>query len=59
MISSFCSGGDCIAVEREPGGNVALSDSKNPGPSLLFTAQEWAAFILGAKAGEFDVEALR
>jgi hypothetical protein len=34
---------------------IAVRDSKNPlGPALMFTPDEWAAFIEGAKDGEFD-----
>jgi hypothetical protein len=32
-----------------------VRDSKNPtGAALMFTATEWAAFIAGVRAGEFD-----
>jgi hypothetical protein len=34
---------------------VALRDSENPtGPALHFTRPEWAAFLAGVSAGEFD-----
>ena len=34
-----------------------MRDSKHPdGPVLLFTAEEWDAFVEGAKDGEFDVD---
>jgi len=34
---------------------IAVRDSKNPaGPALIFTADEWDAFVGGAKDGEFD-----
>ena len=34
---------------------VAMRDSKDPdGPVLVYTPAEWHAFLLGAKAGEFD-----
>lgn len=37
-------------------GAVALRDSKDPtGPVLVFTSAEWAAFLAGAKDGEFDL----
>ena len=46
--------GNCVEV-AEFNNAVAVRDSKDPsGPALLFTAQEWAAFIEGAKDGEFD-----
>ena len=35
---------------------VAVRDSKNPtGAPLMFTYPEWAAFVGGAKEGEFDI----
>ncbi|MER8072908.1 DUF397 domain-containing protein [Streptomyces sp. NPDC094034] len=37
------------------GGGRAVRDSKNPsGPALLFTADEWQAFVRGAVDGEFS-----
>jgi len=47
----------CVEVAREYTNRpmVAVRDSKNPtGPVLLFTRQEWAAFLDGARKGEFD-----
>jgi hypothetical protein len=33
-----------------------VRDSKDPtGPILRFTREEWAAFLGGAKEGEFDL----
>ena len=51
------SSGNCVEVaDNLPGGQVALRDSKDPsGPVLVFTAAEWAAFVGGAKDGEFDL----
>ncbi|GAA5176854.1 DUF397 domain-containing protein [Rugosimonospora acidiphila] len=35
---------------------IAVRDSKNPtGPALIFTQDEWDAFVGGAKDGEFDL----
>jgi Domain of unknown function (DUF397) len=49
-------GGDCVEVAELPTGGRAVRDSKNPeGPKLLFTPGEWAAFLDGAKNGEFDL----
>jgi predicted secreted Zn-dependent protease len=46
--------GNCVEVAQLPEA-IALRDSKNPsGPALMFTPDEWAAFIEGAKDGEFD-----
>lgn len=52
--------GECVEVSRQPaetgtGYVVAMRDSKNPdGPVLEFTQAEIAAFLDGAKKGEFD-----
>ena len=55
-ISSFCSGGGCVEVGSLPGGSVAVRDAKDPErrSSLVFTADEWSAFVAGVKNGEFD-----
>lgn len=46
--------GNCVEVAQLTGA-VALRDSKDPsGPALMFTPDKWAAFIEGAKDGEFD-----
>jgi hypothetical protein len=35
---------------------MAVRDSKHPdGPVLRFSAEEWRAFLAGAKTGEFDL----
>ena len=53
--SSYSSNnGNCVEVARNLPGVVAVRDSKNPdGPALVFTADEWRAFVSGARAGEF------
>jgi hypothetical protein len=52
--SSFSGQGDCVEIAGLPGGGAAVRDSKDPdGAVLTFTAGEWAAFLAGAKAGEF------
>ncbi|BCJ46825.1 hypothetical protein GCM10010168_36530 [Actinoplanes ianthinogenes] len=46
---------NCVEVADLPDGGRAVRDSKNPdGPILFFTPSEWAAFVGGAKDGEFD-----
>lgn len=46
--------GACVEVAPADG-MVAMRDSKNPdGPILTYTADEWNAFLDGAKKGEFD-----
>jgi hypothetical protein len=49
------SSGQCVEVASLADGQIGVRDSKNPtGPVLVFTPGEWAAFIAGARAGEFD-----
>ena len=58
--STFSNGGDsaCVEMARTDGG-IAVRDSKDPnGPVLNFNKAELTAFLLGAKAGEFDDLAL-
>jgi len=47
--------GNCVEVARLHGGDVAVRNSRDPeGPALIYTPTEIAAFILGAKDGDFD-----
>ncbi len=47
--------GQCVEVATNLPGVVAVRDTKNrDGGTLLFTDAEWAAFVAGAKDGEFD-----
>lgn len=52
--SSFCADKSCVEVGRD-GADILIRQSDDPdGPRLRFTPDEWAAFLAGAKAGEFD-----
>lgn len=56
--SSYSSGngGQCVEVARNLPGVVAVRDSKDPeGGALVFTPEEWRAFIGGAKRGQLDL----
>ncbi|QKW24220.1 DUF397 domain-containing protein [Kitasatospora sp. NA04385] len=47
--------GQCAEAKDLPGSRVAVRQSTDPtGPALIFTRDEFAAFLTGAKAGEFD-----
>lgn len=48
--------GNCVEVAELPdGAGIAVRNSRDPeGPALIYTAAEIAAFILGAKDGDFD-----
>ncbi|WP_094103705.1 DUF397 domain-containing protein [Streptomyces phaeoluteigriseus] len=47
--------GNCVEVAVLDGGGVAMRNSRDPeGPALIYTPAEVAAFVAGAKGGEFD-----
>jgi hypothetical protein len=49
------SNGQCTEV-RDRGDAIDVRDSKHPGgPVLTFAPDEWAAFVQGVKAGQFDL----
>jgi hypothetical protein len=54
--SSFSgSTNECVEIANLADGGRAVRDSKSPDDGFFrFTAGEWAAFISGVKAGEFD-----
>ncbi|GAA5074745.1 hypothetical protein HNP84_007438 [Thermocatellispora tengchongensis] len=50
------SNGACVEVAHLARGYVGVRDSKNQdGPVLIFTPQEWEAFVGGVRDGEFDI----
>lgn len=54
VTSSFCGNGACVKVMRTDAGVLVKSDWQF-GKTSLFTDEEWAAFVRGVKAGEFDL----
>jgi Domain of unknown function (DUF397) len=47
--------GSCVEIAELPGGAIAVRNSRHPsGPALIYTRAEVAAFLAGAKNGEFD-----
>ncbi len=47
--------GNCVETAALEGGEVAMRNSRDPhGPALIFSRDEMAAFLAGAKDGEFD-----
>ncbi|MEU7749649.1 DUF397 domain-containing protein [Nonomuraea sp. NPDC049158] len=52
---SGANGGDCIEVAPLGGGRVALRDTERPDLApYVVSGSVWAAFMDGAKNGEFD-----
>ena len=56
--SSDCSDKSCVEVAIAAD-VIGIRDSKDNGrgPVLAFTHEEWAAFLVGASKGEFDLPA--
>jgi hypothetical protein len=53
--SRHSTSGECVEVARLRTGEIAMRNSRFPdGPALLYTLGELAAFVAGAKDGEFD-----
>lgn len=48
--------GSCLEVSRLQSDRIGVRDTKDngTGPVLVFTGPEWAAFLAGAKEGQFD-----
>jgi hypothetical protein len=47
--------GDCVELALLAAGGIAVRNSRGPhGAALIYTRSEIAAFLAGAKAGEFD-----
>lgn len=48
--------GNCVEACRLGTDRIGIRDSKDNGngPVLIFTDGEWAAFLAGAKQGQFD-----
>jgi hypothetical protein len=52
--STWSGAGNCVEVANQ-GSDRLVRHSKDPdGSVLVFTKDEWKAFLAGAKAGEFD-----
>ena len=47
--------GNCVELASLPDGGVAMRNSRHPdGPVLVYTRDEIAAFVGGARDGDFD-----
>lgn len=54
--SSYCAESCCVEVALVPQlGVIYVRNSQNPGTQMAFSAEEWRAFLAGAKNNEFDV----
>ena len=47
--------GNCVEIAELPGDTVAIRNSRYPvGPALICPRAEFAAFLAGARDGDFD-----
>ena len=47
--------GNCVEVAGLAGGEIGVRNSRDSvGPVLVFTSDEWHAFLGGVRNGEFD-----
>jgi len=47
--------GNCVEIAALPGGAIAIRNSRHPaGPALICPPAEFAAFLAGARDGDFD-----
>lgn len=54
--SSYSGGGQNECVEVAAGAHVLVRDTKNrDGGTLTLPVEGWTAFVVAAKAGEFDI----
>ena len=52
--SRLCDSGACVGVASQ-GEFILIGNTNEPGvPVSRFTRQEWSAFVLGVKLGDFD-----
>lgn len=55
--STFSDNGGCVSIARFEDGSVKVRDTKDATQTTLsYTKKEWRAFLLGVRAGEFDIE---
>jgi Domain of unknown function (DUF397) len=55
-FASEPNGGNCVEVNIGASGLVGVRDTKlASSPVFVFDAGEWAAFLAGVKAGQFDL----
>jgi len=54
--STYCGSSNCVEVAFvTASGDVLVRNSRDPdGPTLRFDPAEWAAFVAGVAAGQFN-----
>ncbi|WAL66007.1 DUF397 domain-containing protein [Amycolatopsis cynarae] len=55
-FASEPNGGNCVEVNTGTAGVIGVRDTKlADSPVFVFDAGEWEAFLVGVKAGQFDL----
>jgi predicted secreted Zn-dependent protease len=53
-VAQKCSGGACVRVAAH-GDEILIGSSKHlDGPVIVYSRDEWAAFVEGIREGDFD-----
>ncbi len=53
-VARKCNGGECVRVAAH-GDEVVIGSSKHlDGPVIVYSREEWAAFVEGIRQGDFD-----
>ena len=56
IISSKCSGGQCVGVAKLSDGGVKVCNTSDDSTApLTFTREEWVDFVAGVRNNEFNV----
>lgn len=58
LTSSHCESNNCVQVAKNPDEVWVRHSKDKEGPVLKFTRDEWNAFVLGTRDGEFDIEGM-
>ena len=55
-VSSYCTYGNCVEVGEGVNGSIVVRNNTDISGrvAVAFTRREWADFVRGVKAGEFD-----
>ena len=54
-VSSFCTGGTCLGVSLDGDDVVVTDEGSGERAAIRIGRDQWAAFLAGVKAGEFDL----
>ena len=55
LRSRFCESSACLEVADIADSSIGIRDSLNPDSVLVVSKRDWAVFIAGARAGDFQL----